>query len=68
MNAGMTPDPTLCGATVFRTVDRRRRGGNFFALNRVNFVNLESLRAIFLNETAFALAPPAPIRNCAAHD
>lgn len=64
----MTPIPTLCGATVFHPVGGRRRGGNFFALNRVNFVNLESLRVIFLNETAFTLAPPAPIRNCAAHD
>jgi hypothetical protein len=64
----MSPAASPCATTIFARLEADGPGGIFFRLNRADCVDSASCRAIFLNETAFALAPPAPIRNCPAHD
>lgn len=61
MFAPMTSVSTLCTHTLFRPAEQGWRGREYFALNRVNFVNFDAA----LHER---LAPPAPIRKSAAHD
>ena len=49
-----------------RTAGPRHRG--FSLQNPVNFVNFARNGCIFLNETAFALAPRTAMGKCPAHD